>query len=198
MCIRDRYTAGISLFFFSTGFTNKIAWYSNVGKDGSQWKFLTDRVNSFMGPVLVWITTITVLLNLFSKELNFPLYLTSQEDGVITLTEFLMWPLWIVSIYMVVVVFCPLTIYLHKKNPYLTDVILDKRLSRFNLIYLFSLMRKIKKLNINKVYDLQNSSRTLFYKKDISILARSGFSYETSKKVLEIPKSEFIKFCKML
>ena len=54
---------------------------------------------------------------------------------------------------------------LFKKNPYLTDVILDKRLSRFNLIYLFSLMRKIKKLNINKVYDLQNSSRTLFYKK---------------------------------
>ena len=54
---------------------------------------------------------------------------------------------------------------LFKKNPYLTDVILDKRLSRFNLIYLFSLMRKIKKLNINKVYDLQNSSRTSFYKK---------------------------------
>ena len=53
---------------------------------------------------------------------------------------------------------------LFKKNPYLTDVILDKRLSRFNLIYLFSLMRKIKKLNINKVYDLQNSSRTKFYK----------------------------------
>ena len=54
---------------------------------------------------------------------------------------------------------------LFKKNPYLADVILDKRLSRFNLIYLFSLMRKIKKLNINKVYDLQNSSRTSFYKK---------------------------------
>ena len=54
---------------------------------------------------------------------------------------------------------------LFKRNPYLQDVILDKRLSRFNLIYLFSLMRKIKKLNIVKVYDLQNSSRTYFYKK---------------------------------
>ena len=54
---------------------------------------------------------------------------------------------------------------LFKRNPYLQDVILDKRLSRFNLIYLFSLMRKIKKLNIVKVYDLQNSSRTSFYKK---------------------------------
>ena len=54
---------------------------------------------------------------------------------------------------------------LFKRNQYLQDVILDKRLSRFNLIYLFSLMRKIKKLNIVKVYDLQNSSRTYFYKK---------------------------------
>jgi len=54
---------------------------------------------------------------------------------------------------------------LFKKNPNLTDVILDKRLSRFNIIYLYFLMRKIKKLKISKVYDLQNSSRTNFYKK---------------------------------
>ena len=44
----------------------------------------------------------------------------------------------------------------------------------------------------------EESNRQLFYKKDISILARSGFSYETSKKVLEIPKKEFMKFCKMI
>jgi len=54
---------------------------------------------------------------------------------------------------------------LFKKNPYLSDIILDKRLSRFNLIYLYLLIRRIKKLNIIKVYDLQNSSRTAFYKK---------------------------------
>ena len=54
---------------------------------------------------------------------------------------------------------------LFKKNPHLTDVILDKRLSRFNLIYLYFLMRKIKQLKFSKVYDLQNSSRTSFYKK---------------------------------
>ena len=53
---------------------------------------------------------------------------------------------------------------LFKKNPFIHEVILDKRLSRFNLIYLYSLMRKIKKLNLIKVYDLQNSSRTKFYK----------------------------------
>ena len=44
----------------------------------------------------------------------------------------------------------------------------------------------------------EESNRSLYYKKDISILARSGFSYEISKKVLEIPKKEFEKFCKML
>ena len=44
----------------------------------------------------------------------------------------------------------------------------------------------------------EESNRSLFYKKDISILARSGFSYELSKKILEIPKEEFIKFCKMI
>ena len=54
---------------------------------------------------------------------------------------------------------------LFKKNPLIKEVILDKRLSRFNVFYLYSLMRKLKKLKFSKVYDLQNSSRTNFYKK---------------------------------
>ena len=54
---------------------------------------------------------------------------------------------------------------LFKRNPYLKAVILDKRFSRFNLIYLFTLMRVIKKYKFIKVYDLQNSSRTNFYKR---------------------------------
>ena len=53
---------------------------------------------------------------------------------------------------------------LFNKNPLVHSVILDRRLSRFNLIYLYMLMRTLKKLNIIKVYDLQNSSRTKFYK----------------------------------
>ena len=56
---------------------------------------------------------------------------------------------------------------LYKKSPFITDIILDKRLSRFNLIYLYLLMRKIKKLKFVKVFDLQNSSRTKFYRKFI-------------------------------
>ena len=54
---------------------------------------------------------------------------------------------------------------LFKKNPHISNVILDKRLSRLNLIYLFSLMKLIKKYNFSKVYDLQNSSRSAFYKR---------------------------------
>ncbi len=54
---------------------------------------------------------------------------------------------------------------LFRKNPHIYDVILDKRLSRFNLIYLYLLMRSIKRNTFTKVFDLQNSSRTSFYKK---------------------------------
>ena len=54
---------------------------------------------------------------------------------------------------------------LFKKNPYVSNVILDKRLSRFNIIYLYLLMKNIKKFKFKRVYDLQNSSRTSFYKK---------------------------------
>ena len=74
---------------------------------------------------------------------------------------------------------------LFKRNPYLTDVILDKRLSRFNLIYLFILMRKLKKLNFSKVYDLQNSSRTNFYKK--ILFPQSNFNRWSSSETT-LPK----------
>jgi len=60
----------------------------------------------------------------------------------------------------------------------------------------FSAIKICKKRRIGACREEAN--RVLFYKKDISILARSGFSYETSKKVLDIPKTEFLKFCKMI
>ena len=60
----------------------------------------------------------------------------------------------------------------------------------------FSAIRICKKRRIGPCREEGN--RTLFYKKDISILARSGFSYEISKKVLGIPKEEFKKFCMMI
>ena len=60
----------------------------------------------------------------------------------------------------------------------------------------FSAIKICKKRRIGP--NREESNRALFYKKDISILARSGFSYEISKKVLEIPKEEYKKFCKMI
>ena len=60
----------------------------------------------------------------------------------------------------------------------------------------FSAIKMCKKRRIGACRD--DSNRELFYKKDISILARSGFSYEVSKIVLDIPKEEFLKFCKMI
>ena len=60
----------------------------------------------------------------------------------------------------------------------------------------FSAIKVCKKRRVGPCREEGN--RSLYYKKDISILARLGFSYETSKKVLEIPKEEFKKFCKMI
>ena len=76
---------------------------------------------------------------------------------------------------------------LFKKNPYLTNIILDKRASRFNLIYLFLLMKNLKKLNFSKVYDLQNSSRTNFYKK--ILFPKSSFNTWSSSDTT-LPKDK--------
>ena len=51
--------------------------------------------------------------------------------------------------------------------PYLDGVIIDKRLPRWNLIYLNKLKKILAKYNFSKVFDLQNSSRTKFYKRFI-------------------------------
>ncbi len=78
---------------------------------------------------------------------------------------------------------------LFKKNPYLEDIILDKRLSRFNLIYLFNLMRKLKKYRFVKVFDLQNSSRSSFYKK-ILFPNASNLVWSSSETTLPKDKSK--------
>jgi len=83
---------------------------------------------------------------------------------------------------------------LFKKNPLVHSVILDKRLSRFNLIYLYLLMRTLKKLKIKKVYDLQNSSRTKFYKN--ILFPKANFNtWSSSETTLpnNISKEEFDK-----
>ena len=49
--------------------------------------------------------------------------------------------------------------------PYVDGVLLDKRLSRWNIFYLIKLKKKLDKYNFSRAYDLQNSSRTSFYRK---------------------------------
>tara|TARA_B100000674_G_C37711264_1_gene855285 strand:- start:210 stop:770 length:561 start_codon:yes stop_codon:yes gene_type:complete len=43
-----------------------------------------------------------------------------------------------------------------------------------------------------------NANREIFFKKDMGVMARSGFSYEVSKKVLELDKKEFEKLLKFI
>ena len=49
--------------------------------------------------------------------------------------------------------------------PYVDEVLVDKRLSRLNLFYLFGLKKKLESYNFTHVFDLQNSNRTRFYRK---------------------------------
>ena len=51
--------------------------------------------------------------------------------------------------------------------PYLDGVLIDKRLARWNLFYLNNLKKTLLKYDFSKVFDLQNSSRTKFYKRFI-------------------------------
>ena len=60
----------------------------------------------------------------------------------------------------------------------------------------FSAIKVCKKKRIGPARDENN--RPLFYKKDIGILARSGFDFETSKKVLNLEKNEYLKIINLL
>ena len=51
------------------------------------------------------------------------------------------------------------------KCPYLDGVLIDKRLPRWNMYYLIKLRKMLNKYDFSYVYDLQNSSRTSFYRK---------------------------------
>ena len=60
----------------------------------------------------------------------------------------------------------------------------------------FSAIKICKKKRIGPARTEDN--RPLFYKKDISLLARNGFDFETSKKVMEINKDEYLKIINLL
>ena len=71
--------------------------------------------------------------------------------------------------------------------PYIDGVLIDKRLPRWNLIYLINLRRMLLKYNFIKVYDLQNSSRTSFYKR---ILFPNAGKEVWSSSLTTLPKNQ--------
>ncbi len=60
----------------------------------------------------------------------------------------------------------------------------------------FSAIKICKKKRIGPARIEDN--RTLFYKKDISLLARNGFDFETSKRVMNLDKDEYLKIINLL
>ena len=73
---------------------------------------------------------------------------------------------------------------LFKNCPYVDDCLEDERLPRYNVFYLLRLKKSINSLNFNKVYDLQNSNRTNFYRKFIFNIG----DWSSSK---DIPESKY-------
>ena len=60
----------------------------------------------------------------------------------------------------------------------------------------FSAVKICKKKRIGPARTEDN--RSLFYKKDISLLARNGFDFQTSRKVMDMEKDEFLKIINLL
>ncbi len=60
----------------------------------------------------------------------------------------------------------------------------------------FSAIKICKKKRIGPARIEDN--RALFYKKDISLLARNGFNFETSKRVMDIDKKDYLKIINLL
>ena len=60
----------------------------------------------------------------------------------------------------------------------------------------FSAIKICKKKRIGP--SRQEDNRPLFYKKDIGILARSGFDFEVSRRVMDLDKDEYLKIINLL
>ena len=73
--------------------------------------------------------------------------------------------------------------------PYLNGVLVDKRLPRWNIFYLSKLRKMIKDFSFSYVYDLQNSSRTSFYRKYLFNIDKWSSTETTLEK--DEKKSDF-------
>jgi len=76
--------------------------------------------------------------------------------------------------------------------PYIDGVLIDKRLPRWNLFYLNSLKKNLARYDFTRVFDLQNSNRTKFYKR---FIINKNTEWSSSETTLEPgqKKSDFDK-----
>jgi|TARA_B110000211_G_C14046511_1_gene539215 ADP-heptose:LPS heptosyltransferase len=84
--------------------------------------------------------------------------------------------------------------------PYIDGVIIDKRRPRWNLFFLYRLKKLLIRYNFSKVFDLQNSNRTKFYKKFIlskSEWSSSETSLETGQKKSDFDKTPVLERMEM-
>ena len=73
--------------------------------------------------------------------------------------------------------------------PYIDGVITDKKLPRWNLFFLYNLKKLLSKYNFSKVFDLQNSRRTKFYRN--FILKNAEWSSSTNTLEAGQSKKDF-------
>ena len=78
------------------------------------------------------------------------------------------------------------------KCPYINGVLIDKRLPRWNILYLIKLKKLLSKFDFSHVYDLQNSPRTLFYRRFLlnitnwsSTITSTGSALNSRKNFVE-------------
>ena len=81
------------------------------------------------------------------------------------------------------------------KNNYIKDTI-EKIKDKNEDQDFFSAIKICKKKRIGP--SREENNRPLFYKKDIGILARSGFDFETSRRVMDLDKDEYLKIINLL
>ena len=84
--------------------------------------------------------------------------------------------------------------------PFIDAVLIDKRLPRWNILYLIKLKKMIAKYSFSKAYDLQNSARTSFYKKyifDISDWSSSETAREKGMKKNDLTHESVLERLKL-
>jgi regulatory protein len=81
------------------------------------------------------------------------------------------------------------------KDEYIKDTITKIKENNSDQDF-FSAIKICKKKRIGPSRTEDN--RQLFYKKDISLLARNGFDFETSRRVMDLKKEDYLKIINLL